>query len=209
MKKPKSNLILGLILVLNVIMSGLSIYNQGILVQNQVATAQHIDTLNDYLATIAHESLETDATEVEFDVSCQVEQFRDGILIGYSEHAGTLTDFGADWIEDQLGDSPSATTIGKYIGVDDDGTAPSTAWTALPSETSGNGMDRLTGTYSSTGVGTYTIVGTFSPTASGSIQLVGLHHTDSGSNLVCADQVTTINYQNGDSIEVTWTITIS
>lgn len=134
--------------------------------------------------------------------------YRDGILLDYSHHAGVLTTLGANWIEDQLGDSPS-TDPAKWIAVSNDAGSPSSAWIVIPTEITTGGMGRATGTYANVGDGVWNITKSFSPTGSGSCQLVGLYWASTGDYLLCADTISVINYENGDTVQIQWTITVS
>jgi hypothetical protein len=80
-----------------------------------------------------------------------------------SHHAATLTTIGKNWIEDQLGDSPS-TDPAKWISVSTSASSPSAAWTQIPTEIASGGLTRGVGTYASTGDGTWTITVTFTST---------------------------------------------
>ena len=53
------------------------------------------------------------------------EVIKDGVLLN---NAGTLTTIGKDWIEDQLGDSPS-TDPAKWISVSADAGSSAVGWT--------------------------------------------------------------------------------
>ena len=67
----------------------------------------------------------------------------------WSHHPGVLTTIGKNWIEDQLGDSPS-TDPAKWISVSTNVTEPSAAWTEIPQEIAADGLTRASGTYAST-----------------------------------------------------------
>ena len=129
-------------------------------------------------------------------------------LLDYSHHPGVLTNGGADFAEDQLGDSP-ATDPAKWIGVSNDATAPSVEWTEIPTEITTGGMGRAVATYTNDGTGQWNMTVTFSPTASGSCQLAGLYWSLAGTTLFCADQFTQVNYENGDSLQLRFSLTLS
>jgi len=134
--------------------------------------------------------------------------FRDGVLIGYSHHAGVLTNGGKDWIEDQLGDSPS-TDPAKWIGLSNSTDTPLATWTSIPAEITTGNMGRAAGTYANVGTGQWNITKSFSPSESNSTQLTGLYWAASGAYLLAADTITLTNYQNGDTVSITWQITVS
>jgi len=139
---------------------------------------------------------------------CEVIQ-RDfyGNLVDYSYHAGTLTTIGKNWIEDQLGDSPS-TDPAKWIACSNTTDSASAAWTQLPDEITTDGLARAAGTYASTGDGTWNQTKTFSVSGTNSTVCYGLHYAASGDgNLLCAENQGAGNRKNvnsGDTLKVTW-----
>jgi len=127
-----------------------------------------------------------------------------------SRHAGVLTTIGLNYIEDQLGDSAGAEA--DYISLTTSASAPTNAWTIIPSEiVSGTGLDRAQGTYASTGNGVWTITKQF--TASGThtaVQCAGFNWASSGdNNLLCADTFTSTTLISGDKLTVIGTFTVS
>jgi len=128
----------------------------------------------------------------------------------WSRHAGVLTTIGKNWIEDQMGDSPSADPA-KWIALSCNVTAPSAAWTQIPNEIVVNGLERAAGTYASTGNGVWTESKQF--TASGahvSVQLVGIQWADAGdNNLLWADTFAPVTLANGDKLTITATTTVT
>lgn len=147
-----------------------------------------------------------------FGVEIHVELFHYdpyGNLIFYSHHAGVLTNIGADFIEQQISGSAS-TTVAVYIGLSNDATAPQASWETIPTEISTNGMGRATGSYTDDGTGQWNVTKTFSPTGSGSCQLTGLYYAATGDFLLCADQFSSqVNYDDGDSLEVRWSLSVT
>lgn len=130
--------------------------------------------------------------------------------IYWDHHAGTLTTIGQNWIEDQLGDSPS-TDPSKWISVSTDATSPTSAWTQIPSELAVSGFTRASGTYASTGDGVWTITYQFTATGTvNNIQLTGLQWAVSGdNNLLGADTFTPVTVNDGDKLTIEWEITVS
>lgn len=122
-----------------------------------------------------------------------------------SHHPATITTIGKNWIEDQLGDTPS-TQPANYISVSSSTSSPSSAWTQIPSEIATNGLSRALGTYASTGDGTWTITKEF--TASGTItdaQLTGLQYGTSGdNNLLASDTFTPTSLAANDKLTIIW-----
>lgn len=147
-------------------------------------------------------------TEFGVEIHVSMWHWRDGVLLDYSHHAGVLTDLGANWIEDQIGDSPD-TDPAKWIAVSNDAGSPAADWIVIPNEITTGGMGRAAGTYADDGTGQWNITKTFSPTGTGSCQLTGLYWAVTGDYLLCADTFTQINYESGDTVQIRWTITVS
>lgn len=143
---------------------------------------------------------------------CEVVQMRNGILVSRTYHAGTLTTIGKNWIEDQLGDSPS-TDPAKWIACSNTTDSASAAWTELPDEITTDGLTRAAGTYASTGDGTWNQTYTFSVTGTNSTVAYGLHWAASGdNNLLCGENQGAGSGKNvisGDTLAVTWQVTVS
>ena len=141
-----------------------------------------------------------------------IQHYRDGQLLSADHHAGVLTNIGKDWIEDQLGDSPS-TDPAKWIAVDDtDASGLSAASTQLTSELAVSGLTRAEGTYASTGVGTWTVTEAFSVTGTVSAQTYSLQWVvtaQSDNNMLCYDTSSLKNCVDGDTLTVTWTNTVT
>ena len=146
--------------------------------------------------------------DVLIEVHLEMWHYRNGVLLDYSMHPGVLTNGGADFAEDQLGDSP-ATDPAKWIGVSNDATAPSAAWTEIPNEITTGGMGRAVATYTNDGVGQWNMTVTYNPTASGSCQLAGLYWSLAGTTLFCSDQFSQVNYEDGDTLELKFSLTLA
>lgn len=131
-----------------------------------------------------------------------------GKVLMESHHAGVLTNIGKEFIEDQLFGTPNASEA-VYISLSNDASSPSAAWIVIPNEISGDGADRAAGTDTDTGAGTVNVTKTFSITGSVSCQLAGLSFLASGNGLFCADTFSAISATSGDSIQITFMITIT
>ena len=153
-------------------------------------------------------TLVSDGTDFSVEIHVSMWHYRDGILLDYSHHAGVLTTLGANWIEDQMGDSP-ATDPAKWIAVSNDATSPQASWETIPAEIVTNGLSRAPGTYASTGDGTWTITKSFSVTGTQSCQLTGLYWAVSGDFLLCADTFTQVNAEDGDTLEIEWSLSVT
>lgn len=206
-----SNILLSSTLVINQVSLA---ENQAIIVENQEAIAGHVDSLSDYLAEVSGEMLTIDGQQGRFNIEIHMRAEHrdpDGIMIGWSEHAGVLTTIGKNYIEDQLGDSPNATGIAQYISLSNDAGAPAVGWLVIPNEIAANNLTRAQGAYTSTGDGVWTITYTFTASGAQSAQLAGLNWDQAGgvNQLLCADQMTAVSMENLDTLAITWTITVT
>jgi len=149
-------------------------------------------------------------TQLNFEIHVSMWHYRNGELLEYSHHAGVLTTIGQDYIEGKLGGVNDAdfSNNATYIGLSNNTGAPNSGWTVIPDEITTGGMSRTTGTYVNDGVGQWNITKSFSPTESNSTRLTGLYW-DTGSDLIASDTFTAINYQNGDTVTITWTISVA
>ena len=136
-----------------------------------------------------------------------IELIKDGVAIN---NAGTLTTLGKNWIEDQLGDSPS-TDPAEWISLSLNVSAPAAGWTEIPNEIVANGLERAASTYTSTGNGVWTIAHQWTASdAHVAVQLTGLQYANAGdNNLLCADTFAAVTLASGDKLTVTWTITVT
>jgi hypothetical protein len=132
------------------------------------------------------------------------------ILLGH--HAGVLTTIGKNWIEDQMGDSPS-TTAATGISLSTSASGPSAAWTIIPTEITNGGLGRKTGVYASTGDGTWTISYQFTANATHTnVQLQGCNWSatrGADNTLLCADTWTPVTLNSGDKLTATWAMSIT
>ena len=150
-----------------------------------------------------------------FHVSVYLQRADEDESTFWSHHAGVLTTIGKNFIEGKLGDSTytNNTKFADAISVSTDSGSPAAGWTSIPNEITSGGLDRNTGTYSSTGDGQWTIEYQFTATTTHTdVQLTGLQWdpTDgSGNDLLAADTFTPVTLNNNDKITVTWTITVS
>ena len=155
-------------------------------------------------------NLALDVSTYSFHVSTYIQRAGEDESTLWSHHAGVLADIGADWIEDQLGDTPS-TSPADYISLSLSSSSPATGWTQIPSEIVAGGLSRAQGTYTSTGTGSWTIDYQWTATTTHTdVQLTGLQWAASGDgNLLAADTFTPVTLNDQDKLTVTWTITVS
>ena len=132
------------------------------------------------------------------------------VLFYREESSNLVVTIGFDWMEDQLGDSPSLDPA-KWISLSLSSSSPAAGWTQIPTEIAAGGLSRAAGTYSSTGVGVWEIVYEFTATASHTdVQLTGLQSAVSGDgNLVAAKTFTPVTLAIDDALTITWELTLS
>lgn len=132
--------------------------------------------------------------------------------IFWSRHAGVLTTIGKNWLEDQIGDSPS-TTPATYISLSVNTATPLNTWTIITGELNAGGMGRKLGAYASTGDGTWTILKQFTANATTTaLQLTGLNWSATAcadNTLLCADTFTPVTLASGDKVTVTWSLQVT
>jgi hypothetical protein len=102
----------------------------------------------------------------------------------------------------------------RFIGLSNDGTAPAVGNTAMVSEIVANGLNRALATFAHTGgTTTFTQTKTWTcATAPQAAQIAGLltggYGASGGGILVLHTQFTSASLQIGDSLQLTWTITL-
>lgn len=131
----------------------------------------------------------------------------------WSRHAGVLTTEGKDWLEDQIADSPGATPA-VYVALTSHSHTPVAGDHRLWNEiNTGGGLDRITGTYASTGNGAWTVTKQFTADAGyTNVQATGLHWSDTdGDNgtMLCADTFAAATLAASDTLTVTWTCSVA
>ncbi len=137
-----------------------------------------------------------------------VQHYRNGVLLGQSMHAMSVTNYGKDWVEQQLF-NPNATTKALYLSTSANTSAFDATWVILPNEKTADGLQRAVGSYSSTGVGAANVTNTFSVTNTHSTQLYGVNagaYATDPNTLVAAEQQgagAVKNLINGDSLVLT------
>ena len=213
MKSFKKDSLIVLLLALNIVFSLFGsivlIYNTNAINKNQLIFDSKIEALTTYIGDVEGEILETSETIVDLDFHFQVWVYdENGYLKQYEHHAGTLTDLGADWIQEHLG-SNSTRNLGLYTSLSNSASAPSTAWVVLPVELTTLNMSRRLGVFTDTGTGTYDVDVEWNPTGSGAFQLGGLNFRRVNNGLICADQTTSVSFTATDTIFTKWSVTIT
>lgn len=132
----------------------------------------------------------------------------------HDESSNLVVDIGLQWIEDQLGGNSPTAVSAQYIALSSDVGNPAAAWTIVPGEiVDAFGLARALGTYSTTATtGEWTISNTFSASGGSytAVRLTGLHWAASGAdNLLAANTFTGVDLNDGDSLSVTWTLSVA
>ncbi|MEM3653040.1 MAG: hypothetical protein QW158_08465 [Nitrososphaerales archaeon] len=139
----------------------------------------------------------------------QVKVVRDGQVIYYHEGHNLITNYGKDFIAQQLGSTSPASNGANYIGLSNSTDTPQVNWLSIPGEFQGYGLQRSQGGYSHTsGSNSFTVTKEFTAEAIfGQVKLAGLYSTENGNTLVAANTFSPVNLISGDKLTITWTIT--
>lgn len=147
------------------------------------------------------------------EVHLWIEHYRNGKLLTKEFGAGVLTTVGQDWIEKMLSGTLNSSQRALYCSDSNDATDPPLdSWNVLPSEITTNGLDRQTGTYANTGVGTWNVTCTKSVTGTQSTQLWGLNwdSNDDTQALIAGDSgPAQKNCVSGDTLKETWQVSVT
>jgi hypothetical protein len=134
---------------------------------------------------------------------------KDGNVKFYSEHPALLTTVGKDAIKGILG---VGQTVANYtwIAVGGNTSAMAVGDTTLANEFSTCGLTRALGTYGSTGTGAWRIEKDFAVTGTCvSINSTALFNASSTGTLLAEDTISNTNVANGDTLNMTWTVSVS
>jgi len=135
----------------------------------------------------------------------------------HDESSNLATNIGLDWIEDQLGDSPAGDPA-KWVSLSTDDSTPAAGWSQLElaevsTEINSGGLSRAAGTYTNIDVGSWEIEAVFNSTATHTdVQLTGLQWVvtpASDNNLMAANTFTPVTLGNGDTLTVTWELSVA
>lgn len=190
------------------LMSAIVSNQETIVAQQNMILSQQNELLDLLEETFEQLTTKPMSQEVEFEVHVDMWHYRNGVLLAYSHHQGTLTTIGKNWIEQKLG-ADTDSTNGTYIALSNSTSTPGAGWTDLPEEITTGNMSRAEGTYVNVGDGVWNVTYTFNPSESNSTRLVGLLWDTGASKLLAADTITPINYQDPDTVMITWQITVS
>lgn len=134
----------------------------------------------------------------------------DGSEFYHNEEHNLITTAGKDFIAAQIGSASAATSGANYIALTNTAITPAAGDTTLSGEITTNGLGRALGTYAHTaGQNTFTVSKTFTATATQSAQAAGLFTASSSGTMMAENTFTAVTLNNGDSLTITWTITLS
>jgi len=147
--------------------------------------------------------------KVKYDYNVYVTLKRNGETVSYEETHNVFTDAGKNYVKQALGNAEFGATAFKYVAVGN-GTAPASGSTTLNSEIAESGLTRASGTYTSTGTGAWKIEKVFSVTGTvGSVNSTGLFNASATGTMIAGDTFSNTNVASGDSLNITWTISVS
>jgi hypothetical protein len=108
---------------------------------------------------------------------CRVYQYRNGLLISYTNHVMTKTTFYLNWLEDNIANSAGAnvTLFAKHIGVSNCSNAVGASDTNLTAEITDGGLARKAGVFQNLGTGHWFLNATYSVSATRDSQSYGLY----------------------------------
>lgn len=130
----------------------------------------------------------------------------DGLEKDRREINNLVVDAGLDVIADRMKGTPTLGAM-SHMSVGTSGTAPAAGDTALGAE-HGDGRNALDSTGVASNVITYTC--TFAAgDSTGALQEAGVFNAASSGDMLCRATFSTINKAAGDSLVITWTVTIS
>lgn len=120
----------------------------------------------------------------------------------------TITNAGLAAVAKLIGEGLSEDKF-DYIGIGTDDTAAAATDTALGTEIESRADCTVTNITTNETNDTAQFVGTVSITASRSIAEYGLFNASSGGDMLSRQVQSAINLESGDSIEITWKITVT
>ena|SRR2546422_8334677 len=125
------------------------------------------------------------------------------------DKANLFTNAGHDFIAQQLYATSGLSTNGaNWVALSDDTVIPAVTDTVVAAEITTNGLQRSQGTYAHTiGTNVTTITKTFTATATQSSRKAGLLLASVDSTLVNENTYGPVTLNNGDQIQIIWTIT--
>lgn len=151
-----------------------------------------------------------DGVEPVDTVIITVRDSHGGIVYTQTTH-NLITNAGKDFISNQIGSTTSSTNGANYIALTTDNTSPAAGDTTLTNEITTGGLARAQGVYAHTGgTNTYTISKTFTASTSFTgVDKAGLFTASSAGTMFAESSFSSINLVSGDTISITWTVTLA
>ena len=139
---------------------------------------------------------------------------KQGNLIESVETPNATMNLGFKEVAQLIGtDTTSAATAFDFIAVGTGTTAATATDTTLETEITENGLTRAAGTGTNTtdsvALDQFSLVKSFSPTSSYAVTESGVLNDGSTGELLCHQTFSAINVTNGDTLTITWKITVS
>lgn len=121
-----------------------------------------------------------------------------------------VTNAGFDLISSAVSNTAAQPAACNYIAVTNTAITPGAGDTTLSGEIASNGLTRTQGTYSHTnGTQTYTVSKVFTATGTQASQATGLFNASSVGTMCYEATYTQVTVNSGDTLTVTWTVTLS
>jgi len=151
---------------------------------------------------------------IEYGSAACVRIRQNGIWKDLGCEHNVLTDKGKEFIEQELGDSASATTIVANNISLCNATAgcgePAATWTDLPNYYTSCGLEATAGTYASEGTGNWSITHTFTSTCDNiETNVTGLYAGPVPGTLFAARSFTIATLQKDDQIQIKWYVWVT
>jgi len=190
------------------------INRKGIIVSLGLLLAFSLFMTGDYFSTnsvsnvqIVEQVIDSPRSEQDLKWTGTVYVSKNGELL--YEGSNLLTDAGANALKELIGNGVGTSAGWKYIAVGN-GSAPTTGSTTLNSEIASAGLTRASATYTSLGTGSWKLEKIFSVTGTiNSINATAMFNASSTGNMIAGDTFTNTNVINGDTLNITWTVTLS
>jgi hypothetical protein len=137
------------------------------------------------------------------------------VFYDYSIH-NLRTTGGADWQAAAMAATSGQPAGANYIALSNDSASPaagdcaagSTSCT-IASEISSNGLARAQASYAhSSGTSSFTLTHTFTATGTQAAQKAGVFNASSSGTMVFEAAFTQVSLSNGDTVTITWTVSI-
>jgi hypothetical protein len=139
-----------------------------------------------------------------------VARHKDGREFYRHKSHNLLTNAGKDVISSAVSNTGTQAAACNYIALTNTAITPAAGDTTLSGEIAANGLSRAQATYAHTnGTNTYTLTKVFTATATQASQAAGVFNASSAGSMCFENTYTSVTLNNGDTLTVTWTITLT